>query len=93
MIKDYTLLWVKVGFTYLSSDIKFSNNRGDSVKLDDSSTEISYGLDLKYKINMNTNVYASYTIFNPKLDENNGFVGFDKDSDSKYFSIGIQQRF
>jgi hypothetical protein len=67
----------KIGFTYFKTDIEDFN--------DDSSVNISYGIDLKFNFTQATNIYLGYTTYNPEYEGD--------DFDANHFSFGVQQKF
>jgi len=75
----------KIGFSKTTVDAKRSDNFGGTASHDDSDTGISFGLDVKYKYNPTTYIYAGYTLFDPKL--------FNQKQDLRTFSIGVQKKF
>jgi hypothetical protein len=88
----------KIGFTQYSMDASIG-----SVSEDDSSLGLSFGIDTKYHVNNNMNIYASFSKHYPKLDKyiatitfNDGSrsnLNFDKDSAPLHLSIGLEQKF
>jgi hypothetical protein len=74
----------KVGITYFSLDIDASY-AGMSGSDDDSSTNVSFGIDAKYNLSQATNLYVGFTVYNPDYR--------GEDFDANQFSFGIQQKF
>ena len=89
---EFTIM-PKIGFTQFSLDAKFSDSYGNSLSIKDSSVTMSYGVDLKYKMNNKTNIYASFTQYKPGLDKSKGNMQLDDSSNPRHLSIGIQQKF
>jgi len=80
---EFTIM-PKIGFSNFSLDVTVSNGI-NSTSNDDSSSDIAFGIDLKYQLNFNSNLYASFTKYQPKLfGENDKFT---------YLSAGYQQNF
>jgi hypothetical protein len=75
----------KIGFSKTTVDVKQTDNFGGVATGDDSDTGISFGFDVKYKYNLSTNIYAGYTLFDPKL--------FNQKKDLRMLSVGIQKKF
>ena len=88
----------KIGFTQYSMDASI-----DRISADDSSLGLSFGVDMKYHLNNNMNIYTSFSKYYSKLDKyiatvtlndgrgaNIGFDGFDA---PLHLSIGVEKKF
>jgi len=88
----------KIGFTQYSMDASIS-----SVNEDDNALGLSIGVDLKYHVTNNMNIYTSFSKYYPKLDKDiatinftdgtHSFLSFNKDVSPTHLSIGIEQKF
>jgi hypothetical protein len=80
---EFTIM-PKVGISYFSIDIDASY-AGISGSDDDSSTNISFGIDAKYSLSQVMDLYVGFTVYNPDYR--------GEDFDANQFSFGIQQKF
>ena len=89
----------KIGFSQYSMDASISTTNAD-----DSSLGVALGVDIKYQITNDMNIYASYSQYYPKLnkyitnlyDDNGRYLDtlyFNEDTAPRHLSIGVEKKF
>ena len=88
----------KIGFSQYSMDASIS-----TANADDSSLGVAFGVDIKYQVTNDMNIYASYSQYYPKLNKyitnlyNNGryldTLYFNEDTAPRHLSIGVEKKF
>lgn len=94
---EFTIM-PKIGFSQYSMDASI-----DSVDESDSSLGFAFGIDIKYQLTNDINMYASFSKYYPKLDKDIGQINytdgssspisFDKDLAPRHISIGVEKKF